>query len=98
MEKLSLTDFCTRCHVEAHYIIEMVEMGILEPEGETTSSWQFSFYEMFRFKKARRLQNDLNLNLAGVALSLQLLDELKVLRNHLRNVEHELKLAAQTLK
>ena len=37
-----------------------------------------------------RLQRDLDLNLAGTALALDLLDELEQLRERLRALEHQL--------
>jgi chaperone modulatory protein CbpM len=37
-----------------------------------------------------RLRRDLNLNLAGTALALDLLDELEHLRERLRALEHQL--------
>lgn len=94
-KSLTLTDFCQFCGAEEHYIIEMVEMGILDPEGKTVSNWRFSILHIQRFQKAQRLQHDLNLNLAGVALSLELIDELKQLREDINNLEHQLKLFTQ---
>lgn len=92
---LTLRDFCTICGAEEQYVIEMVEMGILEPEGEASPNWQFSLVQMLRFRKAQRLRTDLKLNLQGVALSLELLDEIKQLRQDINLLEHQLKLLTQ---
>jgi chaperone modulatory protein CbpM len=87
----SLTEFCEQCNVKELYITKMVEMGILEPEGRI-NNWRFSIFQLHRFRKAMRLQTDLKLNLAGVALSLELLDELQQLREYIQRLEHRLKL------
>lgn len=89
---LSLTEFSLICETEEPYIIEMVEMGILEPEGEAAGSWHFSLLQLHRFRRARRLHTDLKLNLAGVALSLDLLDELRQLRQYIQKLENQVNL------
>lgn len=92
---LTFHDFCAICGAEEQYVIEMVEMGILEPEGKTSPNWQFSLVQMLRFQKAQRLHTDLKLNLQGVALGLELLDEIKQLRQDIKLLEHQLKLITQ---
>jgi chaperone modulatory protein CbpM len=87
----SLSEFSALCNAKELYITKMVEMGILEPEGRI-NNWRFSIFHLHRFKKARRLQTDLKLNLAGVALSLELLDELQQLREDIQNLEYRLRL------
>lgn len=89
---LSLDEFCMLCEVEEPYIIEMVEMGILEPVGKSIVNWHFSILQLHRVRKAKRLQDDLNLNLPGVALSLELLEELKELRFYIQRLENQIKL------
>jgi chaperone modulatory protein CbpM len=77
---VGLREFCETCGVHAECVVEMVESGILRPEGATPSEWRFSTQAMIRFQRARRLQRDLEINLQGVALSLELLDDLEALR------------------
>lgn len=89
-ELLSLDEFCQMTSAEQTYIVEMVEFGILEPSGRVTSEWQFTLYQLQRFRKAERLQRDLHLNLSGVALSLELLDEIKDLRDYIEQLEHQI--------
>lgn len=89
---LSFDEFCLVCHAEKHDVIEMVDMGILEPVGGVSQQWQFSLIHLLRFRKAQRLQTDLHLNLAGVALGLELLDEINQLRDDLQKLQHQIKL------
>ena len=65
----------------------IVEHGIVEPSGPTPEQWLFDASALAIVKRAFRLQADLQIEWAGVALALQLLDELEHLRaenSHLR--------------
>ena len=65
-------------------VLPLVEYGIVEPiEARSTNiCWQFTNSSVLRVQTALRLQRDLDLNLAGVALALDLLDEIKLLRGN----------------
>lgn len=75
LEALDLGELCRFCSVESHWIIELVELGVLEPKGERAEEWQFHGINIVRARKARRLNRDLGINAAGVAMVLDLLDE-----------------------
>lgn len=78
---LSLHELCVDCQVHGEFVIELVEFGVLHPRrGRSPREWQFSGNDLVRLKRALRLRRDLDVNLPGVALSLDLLDELRELR------------------
>ncbi len=77
---LSLNEFCRVCTHQSEWIIEMVEYGILEPQGSTPDDWRFPAASLDRARRAMRLHQDLQINMAGIALALQLMDELNNLR------------------
>ena len=52
-------------------------------EAREPHSWRFTGVHMRRVRIACHLQSDLGVNLAGVALALQLLDEIEELRERL---------------
>ena len=79
----TLGELCHTCTVHAEIVVEMVSEGILEPEGEAPAQWRFSGSALRRLRTALRLQQDLQINLAGAALVLELLDELHDLRRQL---------------
>jgi len=84
--RLTLHELCDACAVHADFICELVDEGLLEPTGAAQSHWYFTGFSLYRVRRAQRLQQDLGLNLAGVALALDLLDEVEQLRaqiNHL---------------
>ena len=85
--ELSLNDLCRVCSSSAEWIIELVEEGVLEPHDYQQTQWRFSATSLQKARTAMRLQRDLNINLAGVALALDLLDEIKTLEARLRLVE-----------
>jgi chaperone modulatory protein CbpM len=70
------------CAVDQRHIVEFVEEGILNVVDMRTE-WHFSGAALRRARIAVRLERDLELNLAGVALALELLDELQQLRHEL---------------
>ena len=78
--ELTLAEVSRSCSVHAQYIIELVEEGVLAPIGREPRAWRFTGSEVRRATVALRLQRDLGVNLAGVALALDLLDELNGLR------------------
>jgi chaperone modulatory protein CbpM len=65
----------------------LVQEGILDPRRDRPGHWRFSAASLQRARTAIRLQRDLDINLAGVALALQLLDEIDSLRARLRLLE-----------
>jgi len=64
-------------------IMAWVSEGVLSPAGASPQNWRFSGSSLKRAKTAARLMHDLELNLPGVALALDLLDELDLLRSQL---------------
>ena len=83
----TLEQLCLACAVEADWISELVAHGAVEPVGGTRSDWQFASVTIVRVAKAKRLERDLALNAAGVALVLDLLDEIDDLRARLKSAQ-----------
>jgi len=85
--ELSLNDLCQACSSSAEWIIELVEEGILEPISYQQTQWRFTGNTLQRARAAIRLQRDLGINLAGIALTLDLLDEIEALQARLCHYE-----------
>jgi len=91
-QRLSLRELCDACAVHAEFIAELVDEGVIEPAGMDRSHWVFSGISLTRIRTAKHLQHDLGVNLAGVALALELLDEVRQLRTQVQRLtgpEHE---------
>ena len=84
---LTLDELSCACSVRVERIIELVEEGILDPVGSEVGEWCFPGSSLGRARVAMHLQRDLDINVAGVALVLDLLDELESLRARLRRFE-----------
>lgn len=82
---LSLGELCRICRVHADWVIELIDEGIVEPVGGTSDERYFDLTALNRVQNARRLARDLGVNMAGIGLALELLDELKPLRRWYRN-------------
>ena len=80
---LTIKDLSRMCNVEERHIVEFVEEGVLNVV-EVRSEWHFTGDALRRARLAVRLERDLELNLAGVALALDLIEELQQLRRELR--------------
>lgn len=81
----TLGDLGQVCSVNTEWIVLLVEEGIIEPVEDTdTLQWRFSGTSLRRARTARRLHRDLGLNLAGIALVLDLLDEIENLRQQIK--------------
>lgn len=79
---LSIKDLSRMCQVDERHIVEFVEEGVLNVV-EVSSEWHFTGDALRRVRLAVRLERDLELNLAGVALALDLIEELQRLRREL---------------
>ena len=87
-DSLTLGQLCRACDVHADWIISIVEESIIEPQGENIRFWRFSGKSMLRACSALRLQRDLGVNLAGIALALDLMEELENLRAQMKTLGH----------
>jgi chaperone modulatory protein CbpM len=87
----TVDELCLACNVDADWITELVEHGVLEPIGKVSADWRFASLSIVRIAKAKRLERDLNLNPPGVAVVLDLLDEIDDLRAQLGKIPRSAK-------
>jgi chaperone modulatory protein CbpM len=80
---LSIADLSRACSMHAEWVLDLIAEGILEPDIDESRQCQFSAPELARAFTTMRLQRDLDVNLAGVALVLDLMDEIHELRAQL---------------
>ena len=87
--ELSLADLCRICQLSDERIFQLVDEGLLEPRGPGPEQWRFHGRSVRRVRCVIRLERDLGVNLAGAALALDLLDELKRLRTRLNRLRDQ---------
>jgi chaperone modulatory protein CbpM len=80
---LTVKDLSRMCAVEERHIVEFVEEGVLSVVEMNAAEWHFTGTALRRARLALRLERDLEINLAGVALALELIEELERLRREL---------------
>lgn len=73
---LGLDDLSRSCRCSVELIVTLVHEGVIEPQGDAPQGWRFGGEALLRVRRAVRLVNDLEVNPPGVALALDLLDEI----------------------
>ncbi len=87
----TLEEVCQRCGSHSDLIIEMIEYGIVEPVEQLLPSVRyFNTQALVRLQRAQRLMDELELNLSGVALSLELLDKIEALQKYIVVLKNQL--------
>jgi len=81
---LTLVELCQACSAEEEHVTAWVFEGVLEPVGDSPQDWRFGGESLRRARLALRLSRDLEINPPGVALALDLLDEIAALRARLQ--------------
>ncbi len=78
--RFTLREVCQRTGVSAEFVLELVDLGILEPMESASGRQDFDPGALLRLRCAQRLSHDLEVNLPGIAVSLDLMDEIRELR------------------
>ena len=89
----TLREICERGDCHAEFVIKLVNYGVIAPVEESPEArqWQFDLEALARLRKAQRLQRDLKMNLPGLAMSLELLDEVQEMRREVDRLNRQLR-------
>lgn len=88
--RLTLRELCRVFDLRADDVVELVEFGVVEPvRGRSPPDWYFSATSITRVRRALRLRQDLHIDYAGLALVLDLLEEVHDLRSRLHALDRE---------
>lgn len=87
VDAMSMQELCHFCQSDETWIVELVDHGVLSPEGKSVSEWHFRGTNIARARKARRLNRDLGINTPGVAMVLDLLAERDAILRRLAHYE-----------
>lgn len=79
--QLDMRTLCQEANITKDYVIEIVEHGIVEPKGRTPEDWLFDDQAPLLARRAVKLHQELDLEWEGVALALELLQEVQQLRS-----------------
>jgi chaperone modulatory protein CbpM len=81
--QFTLVELCRVCRATEEQVVALVFEGVLEPAGQRIEEWRFAGATLRRARVALRLTRDLEINAAGVALVLDMLDEIESLKARL---------------
>ena len=84
--ELTLVELCQACGTDREQILLWVGEGVLEPVGAAPEAWRFGGPALRRARLAASFSRELEINPPGVALAIELLDEIEALRAQLRRV------------
>ena len=79
----SLPSLCRACGLDSTQLMALVAEGVLDPTGAVPQDWVFSGQSLRTALVARRLMQDLDIDMAAVAMVLDLLGEIAALRAQL---------------
>ncbi len=80
---IAIDELCRTCNIERSVVVSMLEHGIIaSSDGDG-----FDISALARVRKAVRFHKDLQVNVQGVAIILDLLDELDAMRARLAALE-----------
>lgn len=85
--ELTLSELCTACHVTPEFVQELIGYGAIEPRGSSIETWRFDADHLRRIRAILRLEHDLEINHAGAALVLDLMNEMKRMQTRLEVLE-----------
>jgi len=82
--QMSLAELARACRAAEEQVRVWVVEGVLMPSGDSPQQWRFAGASLRRAKLAFTLTRELEINTPGVALALDLLDEIESLKARLR--------------
>ena len=74
---LSMQEVCQRCGLHRDELQQLVAHGVIVPVEQRDAEWQFRADSLQLLARAARMQRDFELDAAGLAMALSLLDELQ---------------------
>jgi chaperone modulatory protein CbpM len=86
----SFQELCTVTALPSQTIIEIVDHGIIDPEGSDPENWLFNAQMVSVTKRACRLHDDLEIDWSGIALAISLLEELEQIRHENQQLRAQL--------
>lgn len=84
--ELTLVELCQACGTDREEISLWVGEGVLEPVGTAPEEWRFGGPALRRARLAASFTRELGINAPGVALAIELLDQIEALRAQMRRL------------
>lgn len=79
----SFTEVCQHCHVSQQLLMDLLEHGLLGNLSSDYENITFDHAMLSKVRAAYRLHHDLEMDLQGVLMVLDLLEDMEKMRNEL---------------
>lgn len=76
---LTFEEICRAINADQDLIIQLIEYHVIQPKGTSQKNWQFDHVSLKRARIARNFYYDCEVNLAGVALLIDMLEKIEIL-------------------
>ncbi len=86
---LTTTEVASHCGIHPELIERFVNLGLIDPSGQTEGEFMFRFEVVPLVRKIIRLRNHLGINYAGIGLVLELMTRIEELENRLQRLMEE---------
>lgn len=79
LDNLTLEELARAVNAEPQLIIELIEYHVIIPEGDSQNQWRFNALTLKKTRIAVNFYRDLEMNLPGIAIALDLLERIHTL-------------------
>jgi chaperone modulatory protein CbpM len=86
-EWIAAGELCRLCRLGLDDVIQLAELGLVSPRGNSPQEWQLPAAAVPRLATAGRLMRDLGINLSGAVLAVELLEIQRDLERQIRRLE-----------
>lgn len=80
---LTFDEICRAVHADDELIIQLIEYHIVQPKGTSKKNWQFDDAALKRLRLARNFYYDLEVNLQGIGLLIDMLERIEILETEM---------------
>ncbi len=77
LTEIGFDELCHIYHITPDFIQELIAYGTIEPHGNTVTTWRFDSQQLRIIRTAIHLHHDLEVNHAGIALAIDLLEQIQ---------------------
>ncbi len=81
---LTLEEFAHAIKIKKEVVVEMIEYELIQPHGQKPEQWRFDSFSLKQGRIASSFYRDLEVNLQGIALALDLLSKIETLELELK--------------
>jgi chaperone modulatory protein CbpM len=79
---------CELCHIDIRLLSELADLGWIDPRGGSSpEQWELPATVLPRLRTVARLMRDLDLNVNGAALAVELLEAQRAMEHRIRELE-----------